>query len=267
MKQKLVAGLRRLRLLPLLDRLRFEAVRLRSARGNREFLARHPHFVPPPAFLIYDAYGHVNYRAYAEDGRAPAEYLAALAKSHLGSTEGLTVCEWGCGPARILRHLPPMLPPGSRVFGTDYNAKTIEWCSKHVDQVTFRLNRLAPPLPFSTGEIDFLYAVSVLTHLSEPMHVAWLEECKRVVRPGGLILVTVHGDRCVGGLAPGERAVYDSGRLVVRGMVEEGSRTYVAYQSPRYMREVLLRDLGILAHNPPDAPRLARVQDVYVIRR
>jgi SAM-dependent methyltransferase len=267
MKQKLVGALRKLRLLPLVDRARFVIVWMQNRRSNRDFVTRHPGFVPPPAFLSYDAYGHVNYRAYADDGREPADYLARAAKTHLGSARALTVCEWGCGPARILRHLPPMLPPGSRVFGTDYNARTIQWCSTHVAQVTFRLNRLAPPLPFSTGEIDYLYAISVLTHLSEEMHYAWIEECKRVVRPGGLILVTVHGDRSIGGLSADERALYDGGGLLVRGRVAEGSRTYVAYQSPRFMREVLLRDLEILSHNPPEAPRLARAQDVYLVRR
>jgi len=267
MKQTLVGLLRKSRLLPLVDRARFVVVGLRSVRNNRAYLAQHPGFVAPPAFLLYDAYSHVNYRAYAEDGRGPAQYLAGVATRYLGSDCALSVCEWGCGPARILRHLPPLLPPGSRVFGTDYNERTIAWCATHVPEVAFRVNRLAPPLPFSTGELDFLFAVSVLTHLSEELHVAWIEELKRVVRPGGLILVTVHGDRCVAGLTAEERAAYDAGRLVVRGMVLEGSRTFVAYQSPRFMREVLLRDLEILQHNPPDAPRLARVQDVYLVRR
>jgi len=244
---------------------------------NRAYLARRPDLDPPPPFLIYDAYGHLSYRAYAEDGRAPAEYLAGVATRYLGgiqangedaeSMRALNVCEWGCGPARILRHLPPLLPAGSRVFGTDYNAKTIEWCSKHVARVTFRLNHLAPPLPFSTGELDFLYAVSVLTHLSAEMNLAWMDECRRVVRTGGLILVTVHGDRCVAALSPKERADYEAGRLVVRGMVQEGSRTFVAYQSPRFMLEVLLNGMEVLQHNPSDAPRLAGVQDVYLVRR
>lgn len=267
MKQKLVGLVRRLGLLPLADQIRFGMVRLKYVRSNRRFLTEHPDADLPPRSLIYDAYGHVNYRAYFNDGRPSAEYIARLATQYLGSDGPISVCEWGCGPGRILRHLPPLLPAGSRVFGTDYNRKTIEWCSKHLNLVTFRLNQLAPPLPFATGELDLLYAVSVLTHLSEEMHVAWIAECERVVRPGGLILLTAHGDRCVGGLSGEERAEYDAGRLVVRGMVREGSRTFVAYQSPRFMREVLLGRREILQHNPPDAPRLARAQDVYVVRR
>lgn len=253
-------------MLPLAERARFKVLELAHARGNRKFLAEHPEAILPPRFLMYDAYGHVDYRTYFRAGRPVAEYLAATAARHLGGATPVSVCEWGCGPARILRHLPGLLPAGSRVFGTDYNAKTIEWCAAHLKRITFRLNDLAPPLPFSTGELDLLYAVSVLTHLSEDMQHAWLAECVRVVRPGGLILLTVHGDRCTGGLSPHERQSYEAGRLVVRGSVREGSRTFTAYQSPRFMSEVLLRKLEILHHNPPDAPLHAGAQDVYLVR-
>jgi len=266
MKQRLVQILRDTRLLSLVDAGRLWAVQAKYARSNRAFLCEHPDSVLPPKFLMHDAYAHVNYREYFQKGRANAEYLASTAIRHLGGDGSIAVCEWGCGPGRIIRHLPPLLPVGSRVFGTDYNAKTIEWCSANLPQVTFRLNGLAPPLPFSTGELDMLYAVSVLTHLSEEMHLSWMAECERVVRPGGLILLTVHGDRSTAGLSKQERATYEAGRLVVRGKVKEGSRTFVAFQSPRFMREVLLRNVDVLLHNPPDAPKLAGPQDVYLVR-
>jgi SAM-dependent methyltransferase len=266
MKQRLVRILRDTRLLAFADAARFWVVRAKYARSNRAFLREHPRAILPPQFLMYDAYAHVNYREYFQKGRSNAEYIAGTAARHFGSGTAVTVGEWGCGPGRIIRHLPQLLAAGSRVFGTDYNAKTVAWCSASLPQVTFRLNDLAPPLPFSTGELDLLYAVSVLTHLSEEMHLTWMAECERVVRPGGLILLTVHGDRCIAGLSEQERAAYEAGQLVVRGKVKEGSRTFVAYQSPRFMREVLLRNVDLVLHNPSDAPKLAGPQDVYLVR-
>jgi SAM-dependent methyltransferase len=266
MKQRLVQTLRNIGLLSLADTIRFWSVRAKYARRNRAFLREHPGTAVPPRFLMYDAYAHVNYGEYFRKGRTNAEYIARTVAHHLGNDRAVAVCEWGCGPGRIVRHLPQLLPAGSRVFGTDYNADTIAWCSANLPQVTFRLNGLGPPLPFSTGELDMLYAVSVLTHLSEEMHHAWMAECERVVRPGGLILLTVHGDRSIGGLSEQERAAYDAGHLVVRGKVKEGSRTFVAFQSPQFMRQVLLRNVDLLLHNPPDAPQLAGPQDVYLLR-
>ncbi len=266
MKQQLVQILRDTKLLSWADAARFWAVRAKYARSNRAFLNEHPGSVLPPKFLMYDAYAHVDYRVYFQKGRANAEYIAGTATRHLGGDRPMAVCEWGCGPGRIIRHLPRLLPAGSRVFGTDYNEQTVAWCSANLPQVTFRPNGLAPPLPFSPGELDMLYAVSVLTHLSEEMHLTWMAECERVVRPGGLILLTVHGDQSIAGLSKEERAAYDAGQLVVRGKVKEGSRTFVAFQSPRFMREVLLRNVDLVLHNPPDAPKLAGPQDVYLVR-
>jgi hypothetical protein len=51
------------------------------------------------------------------------------------------------------------------------------------------------------------------------------------------------------------------------GNVKEGSRIFVAYQSPRYMHETLLRGIEILAHNPEYLKMVAGAQDVYVLRR
>jgi SAM-dependent methyltransferase len=253
-------------MLPLAEQARFWGLRLTHARRNRGFRARHPAAVLPPLPLMYEAYGHVDYGLYTEAGYPFAEYLAAAAASHLGSPTPYSVCEWGCGPARILRHLPALLPDGCRVFGTDYDPRTIAWCSANLSGISFRLNGLAPPLPFATHGIDLLYAVSVLTHLPEDLQVQWMAECVRVVRPGGLILLTVHGDRCTDSLSREEREQYRRGRLVVRARVRAGTRAFVAYQSPRFMREVLLRDVEILAHNPPEAPMPAGGQDLWVIR-
>jgi len=35
---------------------------------------------------------------------------------------------------------------------------------------------------------------SVFTHLTEAMQRQWLEELRRITAPGGLVLVTAHGD-------------------------------------------------------------------------
>lgn len=267
MKQAIVRSLRRTGLLPWAEQTRSWLANVRSASDNRSFLRENPAFAPPPKFLMYDAHGHVNYRSYFNKGRKAAGAVAQLAARHFGPSSPVAVCEWGCGPARILRHLPSQLPPGSKVFGTDYNEKSIQWCAKNLPEIDFRVNGLAPPLPLKTGEVDMLFAVSVLTHLSEEMHYAWIAECRRVVRPGGLIMLTVHGDRCVDGLGLEERKLYDAGKIVVRGDVLEGSRTYVAFHSPRFMRQTLLKDMQILDHNPADMLMVfAGAQDVYLLR-
>jgi ubiquinone/menaquinone biosynthesis C-methylase UbiE len=42
-----------------------------------------------------------------------------------------------------------------------------------------------------------IYGISVFTHLSAPWELKWLEELHRVLKPGGVILMTVHGQTAI----------------------------------------------------------------------
>jgi hypothetical protein len=73
----------------------------------------------PPDYLLYESYG-MRYAAYADGGKQAAEWLFGMVSPWLESFEAdkrkpLSVLDWGCGPARMIRHLPDLLPPGSRV--------------------------------------------------------------------------------------------------------------------------------------------------------
>jgi SAM-dependent methyltransferase len=60
--------------------------------------------------------------------------------------------------------------------------------------VTVRQNGGLPPLPFGRTEFDLVLGYSVLTHLDEAYQDAWLDEFSRRTSPGGLLLLTIHGE-------------------------------------------------------------------------
>jgi len=155
----------------------------------------------------------------------------------LGESWALTnakICEWGCGPARLIRHFGAILNDSSiNIYGTDYNKKTIEWCKKNIPDVTFQENNLRPPLNFLDNTFDFLYCISVFTHLSKELQLEWLEECFRVLRSDGIFLMSVHGDSCSNNLLDNEKKEYLSHGCVVRSNVKEGQRTFTAYNIHR----------------------------------
>ena len=47
---------------------------------------------------------------------------------------------------------------------------------------------------FDDDFFDFIYSISVFTHLPEDMEFAWLNELRRVTKRGGYVLVTTHGE-------------------------------------------------------------------------
>lgn len=98
------------------------------------------------------------------------------------------------------------------------------------------------------------------------MHLQWINELMRVVKPGGLIIITTHGDNFKNNLVAKELAQYEAGKLVIRDGVKEGKRCYVAYHPEKFIiQEFLPTGLEIISHHP--GPILESLpQDVWVIR-
>lgn len=266
MKQRIVDLMRQGGILPAAERLRFAYHVLRDGKQNRAFVSSKPAEAFPPNHVLYDAMSSISYPDYFESGKRVADVLYSMAERFLPAPE-VSICEWGCGPARIIRHLRNIDPSRTKhLFGTDYNPVSIDWCKQAISGVEFKLNGLAPPLPFEAESFDWLYCVSVFTHLSEQMHREWLAEIFRVVKTGGIALLTVHGDNFNSKLLPEELREYNEKGIVVRGRVEEGSRMYTAFQSPAFMRE-LLKNQEILVHEPHPDPVIAGGQDVWIVKK
>lgn len=192
--------------------------------------------------------------------------VAELIREHITEKE-IKICEWGCGPGRVIRHLGNINGFDKvELFGTDYNKKSIKWCKKTIKNVRFFVNSLEPPLPLETNLFDCVYALSIFTHLSERMHYAWLEELFRILKPNGILIFTTHGDVCAKKLLPSEKMVYDSGLLLVIDKVKEGSKQFAAYHSPQFIKTKLLANHTLLKHIKSPANHQLE-QDVWVVKK
>jgi SAM-dependent methyltransferase len=267
-RQKAIAALRKTGLFPVADELRFWWNMAESRSRNQKFKYSHPGEIFPGPRVSYDAYATVDYAHYWNGGMLSAQALLSLIKGEIDLTEA-KLLEWGCGPGRIVRHLEPLVRPyRTKVFGCDYNRSSIAWCTSAIPEVTFAVNRPDPPLPFDSDFFDVLYSSSVFTHLSEEMHYAWLKENLRVLKRGGLLLFTTHGDRFKFKLLPEEISKYEAGEIVVRSADKEGKRGCAAFQSPAFVKERLLKSVpGIqLVRHDTQLP-LAGLQDVWILRK
>lgn len=233
--------------------------------ANQAFVKAHPDLPLPPPYFIYETF-RLDYRRYYESGREDADWIAAEARPFL-ALENMDVLDWGCGPGRVIRHMPAVLGKSNRYYGSDYNETYIRWCTENLTGVDFRRNDLMPPLPFSDASMDLVYGISIFTHLSLRAHEAWITEMHRVLRPGGLLLTTTHGDATMVNLTSHELETYKRGDLVERAQVKEGHRMYAAYQPPAFIQRLIDSRFEVRKHDPGKQESWGIGQDLWVLRR
>ena len=160
----------------------------------------------PPAELVVLVSGPSR-AWFSERGRSDAAAFRALAARHgvhIGA--GRDVLDFGCGAGRIARWLAAdVIAAGGRFHGSDLNPKLAAWCAANLPGA-YGANGLQPPLANAPHSLDLVYAHSVLTHLTEATARAWLAEIARVLRPGGLALLTFHDEAYAAAWAPGDIA-------------------------------------------------------------
>jgi len=109
------------------------------------------------------------------------------------SLEGKRILDFGCGAGRVLRHFIDG-PERTELWGCDVHGPSIEWLRENLSPpIHAFVNDTLPPLPFDTGSVDLIYALSVFTHLAEDWS-AWLLEIHRILAPDGLAFITLLGE-------------------------------------------------------------------------
>lgn len=104
-----------------------------------------------------------------------------------------TILDFGCGCGRIARWMQPLLG-AAELHGCDIDEQAIRWAQDNLTFATFQVNEPLPPLPYDDATFDLVFNHSVFTHLDADYQDQWLEELRRVLRPGGTALLTVHGE-------------------------------------------------------------------------
>jgi len=145
----------------------------------------------PPAELRYRVGGSTDAAEFVEIGKTCADDMqSALWKVGRELRSFTRILDFGCGCGRTLVHLQDRAPT-ARIEGVDIDAKAIKWCRRHLHPAEFSLSKETPPIDYFSETFDFIYAISVFTHLDEDHQFRWLEELRRISKPEGILLLTV----------------------------------------------------------------------------
>lgn len=263
MRTRISSLLRKAGILPVADKLRYFIFHLKTLKERQRFIKENPNIAIPPPYLIYESFD-LNYDSYYFASRNTASWLLNHFRKYHELTD-INILDWGCGPARIVRHLPDLLDKSCDVYGTDYNPKSIAWNKKSIQAVNFNLNDPDPPLPYVNDSFDIIYGISIFTHLPLELHYKWFAELVRISKHNGIIFLTLQGNAFKIKLTESELEKYERGELITRGNTKVGHRTYSAIHPPAFIKE-LIKDHLLLEHIEGDIRKNKPQQDIWIIR-
>ena len=191
-----------------LDRFGFEIHRKRPASEQpteseiavsqlQDALAQAGAFPLPPPHLQPHVSGVYEPRFVQMGDEALDDYEKILEPAGRTLSSFRRVLDFGCNVGRILRAFYYRRTEDQELYGTDIDVPAIEWCQQNYPFADFSINEPEPPLKYDNEFFDFVYANSVMTHLTEDSQFRWLAELRRIVNPGGLLILTFAGEHCL----------------------------------------------------------------------
>ena len=100
-----------------------------------------------------------------------------VAGRELKLAPGARVLDYGCGDG----HYRKLVPEGAQYFGIDLPGNPDAEAALNADGT----------LPYADSSFDAVLSIQVLEHVDSPTR--YLDECRRVLKPGGTLLISTHG--------------------------------------------------------------------------
>jgi SAM-dependent methyltransferase len=216
---------------------------------------------PGLAFLVCGQYDLES--MYYNGLRGISWITDLLKKNGLCIDEFDTILDFGCGCGRVLRFWKDLTH--AKIYGTDYNPSLIRWCEDNLPFAIVSVNGLCFRTDYADKSFDMVYVISVFTHLSREMQSCCLDELIRITKPGGYIIITVHGVSRTSVLSDEELKRFRNGELVVRGGKYSGTNICGTYHPRHYLERLAdgrLIEIDYLAQGATDAD-----QDAYLFRK
>jgi SAM-dependent methyltransferase len=219
--------------------------------------------------------GEAVCRGFFAHGQLGARWITdTLARRGRDLTDFRSVLDFGCGCGRVIRHWKAM--EGPEFHGSDFNEYLIRWAESNLSFASFTVNGDGPPLSYADESFDLIYAVSVFTHFLDPLQHEWTRELVRVLKSGGILMITTHGAQNVAELMPEARAKFEeidgprrfeAGELVVIRPELAGTNGCASFHPESYVREGLAPRAGLSVVDFIPLGAVDAHQDVFVLEK
>lgn len=162
----------------------------------------------PPDELQRTFVGSANHATLAEAYVFYQFLKKAAQKAHVPLRPETRFLDFGCGWGRYLRFFWKDVKE-ENLHGCDINSMIVDVCRSLAVPGTIAPIDPLGQLPYPDAHFDTVMAYSVFTHLTERVHMHWVKELARVMRPGAIFCLTLEPRRFldfIGGLRASDNA-------------------------------------------------------------
>lgn len=215
--------------------------------------------IPPPSIRRYSFAG-AEIKRYLLLGQSIKDALLGLAKDQRAAPQAILDHGSRCGI--VLRHWPVS------ISGVDNHEECVAWCQRHLPH---KVSLVSITQPLMIGTFDMIYS-SLFLNMSEEDQDFSLEELSRALKPSGLLMVLLRGEResmlC---LSADERKRFEDGQLVVRNAEVSGRTDCTAFHPKSYAMNRFASVLPVVGYQPAQTLRIdgqpASLPAIIVLRK
>lgn len=148
----------------------------------------------PPEDLQREIHGHAGDISLHEAHVFYREIKAYCAYAGCPIRSDTTLLDVGCGWGRMARLFMKDVRP-ERLFGVEQTDRFLMAARRANPCLTFFHNGFSPAVPLQGESVDVVTSWSSFAHFSEFLADQWVREIHRVLKPGGLAVITTQSRR------------------------------------------------------------------------
>lgn len=209
-----------------------------------------PHYLHPDDFIFkygMDRFGiDTAVHSYFHSGRHEAHILKSILEQLCNNKDKVKVLDFASGYGRVARHLC-YFSKKSDVYAADIHPEAVKFMRNMLGINSFLSNE-TPEMAEVGSEYDFVYVLSLFSHLPLNSFVRWLKTLYGKCSPGGYLLFTTHGQASLRNNPPFFEEFYNHELgFGFKGISEQGdldSATYgTTIVSPGFIFDKLSKEL------------------------